>query len=279
MSDTPTAEQIMDALDQIRRLYYATPAPSDADRAVLQANYDRLCDALDDVALGELASAADAISSATDGLKQVSNTGLAQSFTRAALLSLGAQTKASQAAPPALAAAPAPAAAPPAVPAPPTMNAAGFALLRQWEGCVLHTYDDADPAHPPVQPGAPVRGTLTIGYGRTGPGVNPGGTCTQQQAEEWLRADIAGFVSAIAPLIKVPLNDNQFSAFVCFAYNVGVGAFRASSALACANSGDIAGVPARLSLYNRTRVNGVLVPSTGLTRRRAAEIALWNKAP
>jgi GH24 family phage-related lysozyme (muramidase) len=270
MAASPTAVQIMDALDHIRAVYNAAPPPSAADKAALEQQYNLLSDALDDAVLADYTAAADAVAKAAASLGSIPNTGLAQASAQAALASIAAQKSA--------AASPVPAAAPAA--APPVagqgqMNAAGFALLRLWEGCVLNAYDDADPAHPPVQPGAPVRGTLTIAYGHTGKSVVRGLTCTQQQAEAWLQSDIAAVATTIAPMIKVQVSDNQFSAFVCFAFNVGNGCFANGSPLAYANAGNLAGVPARLALYNKVRQNGVLVPSTGLTRRRAAEIALW----
>ncbi len=54
----------------------------------------------------------------------------------------------------------------------PQMDEAGFALLKKWEGLILHAYDDANDR--PVNPGDRIYGTLTIGYGHTGTGVFPG---------------------------------------------------------------------------------------------------------
>ena len=41
------------------------------------------------------------------------------------------------------------------------ISAEALDLLKRWEGCVLHAYDDADPARPPrfIEPGDAVRGT------------------------------------------------------------------------------------------------------------------------
>jgi lysozyme len=60
-------------------------------------------------------------------------------------------------------------------------------LLKRWEGCVLHAYDDADSARPPrfVQVGDPMPGTLTIGYGHTRT-VRPGQRITAAEAERLL---------------------------------------------------------------------------------------------
>ena len=158
----------------------------------------------------------------------------------------------------------------------PKMNGAGFALLRQWEGCVLQAYDDANGKV--AKPGDRVRGILTIGYGHTGPDVVPGLVWTQAQAEAELQREAASFAGEIAPLIKVELTDNQFSALVCLAYNIGVGAFGESSALRHANSKNFVEVPASIAKWNKTTIDGVRVESTGLKNRRAAEVALWNTA-
>jgi lysozyme len=158
----------------------------------------------------------------------------------------------------------------------PQMNAAGIALLKQWEGCILHAYDDANDQ--PVNPGSPIFGKLTIGYGHTGSDVFPGLTWSQAQADVALNNDVAAVVADITPLITAQLNDNQFSAFVCFAFNIGNDAFAGSSALHLANQNDLVDVPAHIALWNKTTINGRLVVSSGLQNRRTAEIALWNTA-
>jgi GH24 family phage-related lysozyme (muramidase) len=156
----------------------------------------------------------------------------------------------------------------------PQMNDAGFALLRKWEGLILHAYDDTNDR--PVNPGDRVHGTLTIGYGHTGAGVFPGLIWSKEQAEEALQDDIAGVVSQIRPLITVQLNNNQFSALVCFAYNIGLNAFAGSSVLHLVNEDQLSSVLAHMALWDKTTINGVLVVSNGLKNRRDAEIALWN---
>jgi lysozyme len=75
-------------------------------------------------------------------------------------------------------------------------------------------------------------------------------------------------------LVTVPLSDNQFSALVCFAFNVGVGNFESSTLLRLLNRGWYEQVPAQLMRWNRA--NGEVFG--GLSRRRAAEARLWNKS-
>ena len=158
----------------------------------------------------------------------------------------------------------------------PEMNEAGFALLRLREGCILYAYDDANDKA--INPGDTVYGTLTIGYGHTGSDVVPGLTWTQDQAEQALQNDVDAFSGQISKLITAKLTANQFSAFVCFAFNIGLHGFAGSSALRDANNEDYDDVPAAMLLWNKTTVNGHLVVSNGLTVRRQAEIALWNTA-
>ncbi len=156
----------------------------------------------------------------------------------------------------------------------PKMNDGGIALLKKCEGCILHAYDDANDQ--PVNPGSTVHGTVTIGYGHTGSDVFPGLTWSQAQADEALAHDIASVVGEVTPLIRAQLNDNQFSAFVCFAFNIGLHAFAGSSALHLANENHLADVPSHIALWNKTTINGRLVVSGGLQNRRNAEIELWN---
>lgn len=63
-----------------------------------------------------------------------------------------------------------------------------IAMVKQSEGCRLAAYDDATGM--PVAAGGVVQGTLTIGYGHTGPDVMSGQICTQAQADACLNADL-----------------------------------------------------------------------------------------
>ncbi|MDK4741300.1 DUF2272 domain-containing protein [Rhizobium sp. CNPSo 3464] len=154
----------------------------------------------------------------------------------------------------------------------------GYDLLRKWEGCILYAYDDATKPPHRVASGEHINGTLTIGYGHTGSDVWPGLTWTEDQAEAALTKDVKLVSDLIAPLIKTPIKNRQFSALVSLTFNIGLGAFKDSSALKAINTGDLAAVPDLIARWHKTTINGVLVDSPGLANRRAAEIALWNKA-
>ncbi|MEZ2227350.1 MAG: glycoside hydrolase family protein [Microcoleus sp.] len=142
------------------------------------------------------------------------------------------------------------------------INQAGFKLLTTFEGCVLTAYDDGG-------------GVLTIGYGHTGNDVFPGMTISQTEAEELLIGDLEKFESYVEDAVEVQLNDNQFSALVCFCFNVGPEAFGYSTLLKLLNQENYQGSANQFPVWNK--VNGQ--PWLGLTRRRLAERALFLGNP
>lgn len=136
----------------------------------------------------------------------------------------------------------------------------GRALIREYEGEKLTAY---------VCPA----GVLTIGVGHTGSDVTRGLTITKAQSDSLLVADLAKFEAAVAAAVKVPLTQNQFDALVSFAFNVGAGALRSSTLLKLLNARDYAGAAAQFGRWNKG--GGRVLP--GLTKRRAAEAALFRK--
>jgi GH24 family phage-related lysozyme (muramidase) len=144
------------------------------------------------------------------------------------------------------------------------INQEGFKLLTTFEGCELTAYDDGG-------------GVWTIGYGHTGDDVYPGLTISQTQAEELLREDLEKFESYVEDAVEVEIDDNQFSALVCFCFNVGPGTegFGGSTLLKLLNDGDYQGAADQFPVWNK--VNGE--PWPGLTRRRLAEQALFLGMP
>ncbi len=145
------------------------------------------------------------------------------------------------------------------------MNAAGLKILKKFEGWRGTAYRD------PV-------GVRTIGYGHTSaaghPKVYEGMKISRKQAEAILLDDLEKTSALIMPMIKVRLNDNQYSALLSFAYNVGAGNFRKSSVLRYTNASRFSDVPSRLMLWNKA--GGKIL--RGLTRRRVAEGALFVEA-
>lgn len=145
----------------------------------------------------------------------------------------------------------------------------GIDLIKQFEGCSLKAY--LCPAN-----------VWTIGYGTTGSvdgvPIKSGMTITQSKAELLLMEDLNNSkYSRAVDSLNVD-NQNQYNALISFCYNLGSGIFTGSllAAIKSKNWEDVAG---QMLLYNKARVNGVLQPLNGLTRRRKAEADLLLKTP
>ena len=138
----------------------------------------------------------------------------------------------------------------------------GLALIRTQEGFRARAYRDAT-------------GVWTIGYGHTSmagpPHVTPRMEISAQQGEDIFDRDVTRFAEGVRRSLKRDLTDQQFTALVSFAYNVGLANFRRSSVLRAVNDGDFAAVPRRLALW--VKAGGRTLP--GLIKRRAAEAALF----
>lgn len=134
---------------------------------------------------------------------------------------------------------------------------AAIDLIKEHEGCRLDAY--LCPAGKP-----------SIGYGHTG-GVEIGQSITPKEAEDLLRSDLERFEQGVSAALMVPVTQSQFDALVCFAYNVGLAALRASTLLKRLNAGDAAGAADEFLRWNKAK--GHALP--GLTKRRKAERALF----
>lgn len=142
------------------------------------------------------------------------------------------------------------------------VNDAGLELIKAFEGFRAEAYRDAV-------------GVWTIGFGHTTaagpPRVLPGQRISREEAQHILARDVAQFADGVRQCLAVPLTDDQFSALVAFAFNVGLGNFRRSGVLKAVNDKDFEAVPRRLSLW--VKAGGRSLP--GLVRRRAAEAGLF----
>jgi lysozyme len=117
-------------------------------------------------------------------------------------------------------------------------------------------------------------GKWTIGYGRT-TGISRGMTITQDQAEAFLLEDLIEYGNYVNRYVRVPLTQAQFDALTSFVYNLGPANFKSSTLLKKLNIGDYDGAAQEFSKWNKARVEGVLQPLPGLTRRRTAEASLF----
>ncbi len=149
---------------------------------------------------------------------------------------------------------------------------AGLALIKEFEGCHLEAYPD------------PLHGwkVATIGYGTTrygdGRPVKQGDKINAIEADMLLRLEMDRICQKLAQTIPAwkELGDNQKSALISFAYNLGSGFYGTegfatiSKALREKRWKD---VPGAMVLY---RNPGSSVEA-GLKRRRKAEGDLWLK--
>ncbi len=105
---------------------------------------------------------------------------------------------------------------------------AGLNKLKKFEGLELCPYLDS-------------AGKITIGYGHL---ILPHekhlltGCITEPEAERLLRNDVKTAEKYVNKYVDVPLSQNEFDALVSFVYNVGGGAFKASTMLKRLNSGN-----------------------------------------
>ncbi|MBD2105968.1 lysozyme [Nodosilinea sp. FACHB-13] len=163
---------------------------------------------------------------------------------------------------------PMPPAPPPPPPPPPgnTINAAGLAIIKGFEGLSLSAYPD------PGTGGEP----WTIGYGHTSsagaPQVYRGLTITRAEAEEILKRDLKKYEKAVSDAVTRTLTSDQFSALVSFTFNVGPSNLQSSTLLKKLNAGDMAGASEEFAKW--IYAGGNVMP--GLQRRRKAERALFR---
>ena len=152
-------------------------------------------------------------------------------------------------------------------------------LLRQLEGLpggrpALHAYRDQG-------------GKLTIGYGHTGcltfispcPPLTEDTTITEAEAELLLEHDADTAALGVVGLVRVPLNDNQLGALICFVFNEGIDRLASSTLLRRVNDGRFDLAAQEFDKWVYIHVDGKPVISHGLQNRRATEKALFLTPP
>lgn len=139
----------------------------------------------------------------------------------------------------------------------------GLDLIKKHEGLRLKAY--LCPANVP-----------TIGYGATfyedGSKVKLGEVITMERAEKLLAFHVGQFAKEVERAIKVPIKQQQFDALVSFAYNVGIGAFRASTMLKYININPNT-INIKEQFLRWDKAGGKVLP--GLTKRRWDEAKLY----
>lgn len=137
------------------------------------------------------------------------------------------------------------------------INDQGLALIKHFEGLSLIVYKDAV-------------GLATVGYGHCDRGMAVGSTISIGEANRLLIGDLQRTEDGVSRLLTAAVTSNQFSALVCFAFNVGVANLASSTLLRKVNNRDSTAADEFLR-WNRAG-GQVLV---GLTKRREAERVLF----
>ncbi|MFG1172145.1 lysozyme [Erwiniaceae bacterium CAU 1747] len=136
------------------------------------------------------------------------------------------------------------------------------ALIPILEGVEYKPYQD-------------VVGVWTVCYGHTGKDIMLGKTYTELECRALLDEDLRTTAAQIDPYIKKPIPDETRAALYSFAYNVGVGNFRASTLLYRINQGDNAGACEQL----RRWIYAGGQKWKGLVTRREIEreVCMWGE--
>ena len=136
------------------------------------------------------------------------------------------------------------------------INKSGLNLIKKYEGCKLTTY---------ICPA----GVLTIGYGHTEKDVKPNQTITKKKAISLLKKDLARFERHVQSYNYIyEWTDNEFSALVSFAYNIGN--IDQLTAYGKRTRSQI-----RSAMLKYVKANGKTL--LGLVKRRKAELKLFNR--
>lgn len=137
------------------------------------------------------------------------------------------------------------------------INSKGLRIIKDSEDCKLKAY---------VCPA----GVWTIGWGHTGD-VYPGQVIDQEEADQLLAFDAEEAENQVKSSVKVPLNENQFSALVSFTFNLGPVNLKSSTLLKYLNSKEYNKAANEFPKWNKSK--GKVL--NGLVKRRAAERELF----
>lgn len=142
----------------------------------------------------------------------------------------------------------------------------GLGFIKSWEGYRATIYICA-------------AGIPTIGYGhalmtKAERKLYEGVSISKEQALQLLLKDLAKFEASVDKLVKVKLEAHQRDALVSLCYNIGIGAFAASTLLKLLNQGHY---NLAAEQFNRW-INGGKPPKAiqGLVNRRRKEYKMFK---
>jgi lysozyme len=121
-------------------------------------------------------------------------------------------------------------------------------------------------------------GRWTIGYGHTLT-ARGGATVSEKDAEALLLYDLISVAHAVNEQTYAPLNQNQFDALVCFAFNIGLDNFVRSGVLRRINEGSLLQAACAMEMWRKADFEGERIVIDALVRRRSAEKSLFLTPP
>ena len=145
---------------------------------------------------------------------------------------------------------------------------------------LLHEFEQGPQGGMASVPYCDFAGHPTIGWGhRILPRERFSKPLTVAQSDDLLRSDLERFAAAVNSLVTAPITQSMFDALVCFAFNVGLGALKGSTLLRLLNQHWYAAAAQQFERWDKAtdQKTGKKVALRGLTRRRAAERALFER--
>ena len=121
-------------------------------------------------------------------------------------------------------------------------------------------------------------GRWTLGYGHTLT-ARAGASVSEQDAEALLLYDLITVAHAVNENVYAPLNQNQFDALVCFAFNIGTETFLRSDVLRRLNEGALLQAACAMEMWRKADFEGERIVVDALVRRRSAEKTLFLTPP
>ena len=117
-------------------------------------------------------------------------------------------------------------------------------------------------------------GVWTCGWGETD-GVVKGMRWTQDYADERFRQSLFQWGQGLRAMLTAPATDDELSAMLSLAYNIGLGGFARSTVLRQHNAGNKMAAARAFRLWNKATIDGWLQELPALTARRLREEALY----
>jgi lysozyme len=148
------------------------------------------------------------------------------------------------------------------------LDEAGLALIKQFEGCILHPYKD--------QVGIPTIGIGMTYYPTTGRKVSmndPSLTLAVAEADFLLL--VKPFELAVYSTTRDDLTQNQFNALVSLTYNIGTGGFKGSTVHRLVNA-NVTGAQLKAAFLMWDKADGK--PLEDLVERRTKEYEVYSQS-